>query len=628
MAETYFDILRRYWGYPVFRGQQESIIQGILDEQDLLAVLPTGSGKSICYQIPALMRPGLTLVISPLIALMENQVDQCKQRSIPAGALHGGMDFRDQRTVLDQAMHGRIKLLYVAPERLAQDRFLQFLADLPQWYLMVDEAHCISQWGHDFRPAYLQIIRAKEIKPDLQIAAFTATATKEVISDINQQLGLRSPRTFRDSIAKPNLHSAVVQSANKWSILLDKVRKTKGTQIIYVRSRNRTETVSRYLSQRGIASQAYHAGMPYDRRIQTQEDWIRNRVQVIVATTAFGMGIDKADVRQVIHLDIPETLEEYVQEVGRAGRDGKPAEAVLLFNEEDVDKNVEHLRDQFPDFPFIRQTYKAIGQYLELAVGGGDERKPVDWAAFALRFKLPIRPLMTAIRILELNGYILHLDGWYKPSMVQFLISKESLYEQELPEELQEMIQALLRNYENIFLYPQRISEGKLTTYLGIPKPAVEDLLHKLEQLEVISYQPSTDLPLISIPGERLPVNDLVFDRESYQQLVDRKYEQWNAMHQYLFLQSNQCREQFIGIYFDEQLPRCGHCDLCLTAQISLDVREVWQKLQQDAWTLAAFVDSYAGSHQEKVLEHLSLLESEQWIWIDGDRNIHLNGER
>ncbi|MCB0601501.1 MAG: RecQ family ATP-dependent DNA helicase [Saprospiraceae bacterium] len=625
MEETYFDILRRYWGYPVFRGQQESIIVAILSGKDVLAFLPTGSGKSICYQLPALMRPGLTLVISPLIALMENQVTQCKQRGIPAGALHGGMEYRSQQTVLDQAEHGRIKLLYIAPERLNQDRFLEFLSNIPELYVMVDEAHCISQWGHDFRPAYLQINRIKASRPEVQIAAFTATATPEVGEDISSQLELKDPVVFRESVAKSNLQLIVNKETNKWSEMLDRIQAITGTQIVYVRSRNRAESVSRYLIQRGIKSKAYHAGMPYEQRMQTQNDWISGKTRIIVATTAFGMGIDKADVRQVIHLDIPETLEEYIQEAGRAGRDGAQATAVLLFQDEDIEKNIEHLRDQFPDFTFIRKVYKMIGQYLDVAVGGGDEMKPVDWVGFSVQYQVPLRPLMTAVRILEMNGYIIQLDSWYKPASVQFRIQKESLYDLELPGELMDVLQVLMRTYEGIFLFPQRISEGKLAGLLSRPKEEVVQALQLLEKMEVISYQPSTDLPMIAIAGERLPAQDLIFDRAGYQQLVDRKYQQWNAMYGYVTLESGACREQAIGNYFNEKLPHCGRCDLCRELLVSIPQKEVWSRLLKAGWSLPEFVKSFSEDHRNQVLDHLTHMESEHLIWIDGDRNIHIN---
>ena len=625
MEETYFDILRGYWGYPVFRGQQESIIESILSGRDVLAFLPTGSGKSICYQVPALMRSGLTLVISPLIALMENQVSQCKLRGIPAGALHGGMDYRSQQTVLDQAAHQRIKLLYIAPERLGQDRFLDFLSTLPELYVMVDEAHCISQWGHDFRPAYLQINRIMTIIPQVQIAAFTATATPRVGEDISLQLELKNPAIYRESVAKSNLQLIVKEETNKWGEMLDRIQSIHGTQIVYVRSRNRAESVSRYLVQRGIKSKAYHAGMPYEQRMQTQDEWISGRTQIIVATTAFGMGIDKADVRQVIHLDIPETLEEYIQESGRAGRDGALSDAVLLFQKEDIEKNIEHLRDQFPDFTFIRQVYKMVGQYLDVAVGGGDEMKPVDWVGFSVQYRIPLRPLMTALRILEMNGYLVQLDSWYKPASVQFLIQKESLYDLDLPTELMNLLQALMRTYEGIFLFPQRISEGKLASLLATPKDEIERILQLLNKMEVIVYQPSTDLPMIGISGERLPSQDLVFDRTGYQQLVDRKYEQWNAMYTYLTLEVGQCREQAIGTYFNENLPPCGHCDLCRALAVHVPQKEVWNRLLKAGWSLSEFVKSFSEDHRKQVLDHLTHLESEHLIWIDGDRNIHIN---
>ena len=553
------DLLRRYWGFQQFRPLQESIINASLGGRDTLALLPTGSGKSLCYQIPALILPGLTLVVSPLIALMQDQVDALVARDIPAAALHSGQSWKEGEAILRQGLNGQLKLLYVSPERLTAMAFLEYLPGLGISLLAVDEAHCISEWGHDFRPAYRRISDLREELPDVPVLALTATATPEVRADILEQLHMSDAAVIVGPLTRPNLGLQVIHTDRKVDALRDHLG--AGSALIYCRHRKTTEALAASLP----GARAYHGGLPASDRRNLQDAWTSGQSPIMVCTNAFGMGIDKADVRTVVHYDVPDSLESYSQEVGRAGRDGLPAAGVLLYGEADL-RALEALPAQrFPEEEAILDTYRDLTHFLQIPLGDGD----MEWYDFPLdtfltRFQKNATTTLYALKALEQEELVLYSDRVNLPAMCTFTASRAEVEraQSENPV-LVPLVDALLRNYPGILNYPSRISEGRLSRITRLHEGAVSALLLQMDRSGLLSYSPPVNAPRIRLLQPRVRLEDLRID---YGRVLARKeafIKRLGLVIGYL-TQRDICRSRYLASYFGVPAAEdCGTCDVC-----------------------------------------------------------------
>jgi ATP-dependent DNA helicase RecQ len=560
------DILREHWGYPAFRPLQAEIIQSVLDGHDTLALLPTGGGKSICFQVPAVALDGLCIVVSPLIALMKDQVRQLRERGIIAEALYSGLSRKDIDRIIDNAVYGNTQLLYLSPERLKTELLLARLPQMPLRLIAVDEAHCISQWGYDFRPPYREIAAIRVLHPEVPVIAVTATATPQVVVDIETQLEFRpGHKRFQQSFARDNLAYVVRRAESKEQELLKVLKGVPGSSIVYARSRRGTQEIALQLRRFKISADYYHAGLEPDERDRKQAAWIQNKLRVIVSTNAFGMGIDKADVRSVIHMDVPDSPEAYFQEAGRAGRDGQKAYAVLLHQERDEKMLRKQFEQAFPPMDEIRRVYRALGSYLQLATGAGYlESFDFDLTGFLQTYQLNAIPTYHALRALEQAGWISLTDAVYTPANLQIIANKDTLYDYLLKQpKLERIIKAILRTYQGAFVAPVRIREGQLANFL---KLTVEQLTAGLQLLHgegIIEYTPSKDQPQLIFTRERVPAEQMDIDQELYHFRQEQHRLRMEAMLNYL--QREQCRSQLLLAYFGQpDAPPCGICDSCL----------------------------------------------------------------
>ncbi|HQQ98973.1 MAG TPA: ATP-dependent DNA helicase RecQ [Cyclobacteriaceae bacterium] len=560
-------ILKQYWGHDHFRLPQREIIQAAVEGKDVLALLPTGGGKSVCFQVPGLMLEGITIVVSPLIALMQDQVQQLKARNIPALAVYSGMGRNEIDIALDNAVYGKFKFLYVSPERLKTEMFLERFKKMKVSLVAIDEAHCISQWGYDFRPPYLEIHKLREIKPGVRFMALTATATKEVKQDIIDKLRMRSPLVFQKSFSRDNLAFVVRKTEDKERKLVEVLRNVPGTAVVYMRSRKATVDIARYLEQQGISSTYYHAGLSHSDRMIRQEAWISNQKRVMVATNAFGMGIDKADVRVVVHLDLPENLEAYYQEAGRAGRDGKKSYAAVLYHDADVSGLRTKVQQAHPTPDYLKKIYQGLANYFQLAEGSGEgESFEFDLDAFCSRFGFRAGAAFAALKKLEEEGLILLSESFYRPSRAHVQSDKTRLYEfQVANEKFDAVIKALLRVHgSDLFTEFIPIAESKIGHALKINETQVAELLKQLAQLQVISYEPSSEKPQITFISPRQDANRLSLNLKRIEerwQLAESKME---AMIDFAE-QQRRCRMQVMLDYFGEStFDTCGQCDVCV----------------------------------------------------------------
>ncbi|MCS6917589.1 MAG: ATP-dependent DNA helicase RecQ [Chitinophagales bacterium] len=605
-------VLKKHWGYDRFRPPQEEIIRSALSGRDTVALMPTGGGKSICYQLPALVRPGMTLVVSPLISLMRDQVNRLAQMGVPAQALHSGQSFARMDQILNECLRGRCKLLYVAPERLQNDMLLQRVPGMNINLLAVDEAHCVSQWGYDFRPAYLRIAAFRENLPRIPLLALTATATPAVLDDLIEKLHLRHPAVFRTSFLRPNLSYAVLYEEDKPGRLLSMLHKTKGTALVYVRSRQRTQQIARHLAENGITAEAYHAGLMHKVRQQRQQRWMQSSVRVMVCTNAFGMGIDKPDVRLVVHWDLPDNLESYFQEAGRAGRDGKKSHAVLLFNNSDLHDVQQRLQQAVPEPAQIRQVYQALANHFRLALGAGQGCTfPFDLGRFCKTFRLQPMLALNAIKVLEQHEYLLATEAVFLSSSVLLRMKRDDLYRFELENpNLRPLVLALLRSYPGLFEQDVSINEDDLAVALRQTRRQVEEQLRYLHQCGVIAYTPATDEPLITFLQPRHDSRHLPLDVEQLRQRRQRHAESMQAMLRYATRQI-ECRSTMLLRYFGESdSAPCGICDVCLkrnvlsvSGQKSQEIRQVIRSLlQQKAVPLHEIVHQTTAFQEKETL--------------------------
>lgn len=564
MSADIHAILSRYWGYGSFRPLQEDIIRSVLDRRDTLGLLPTGGGKSITFQVPAMALDGVTIVVTPLISLMKDQVDNLRSRGIKAVYLHAGLSRAENRLALDRCRYGKVKLLYLSPEKLQSRRFIDDLRDIPVSLIVVDEAHCISQWGYDFRPSYLRIAGLRQLAPDAPILALTASATPEVVADIMDSLGFRQHNLFARSFARDNISYIVRNGDDKERQLLRVLNGTTGSAIVYVRSRRRTRETAQWLMSEGISARYYHAGLSPEEKDERQNSWKSGETRVIVATNAFGMGIDKPDVRAVIHLDTPSSLEEYYQEAGRAGRDGLPAFAVLLASGVDKGRLTRMIAERFPDKDYCRRVYELAGNFTGVPVGSGyNEVYEFNFPLFCKRFDLRPVPTDSALRLLTHAGYIEYIEELTTRSRVIILLAKHELYNLRLDPGVDKVFQAILRTYTGLFADYVYINESVIARHTSLTEQAVYESLLTLNRLHVLHYVPRKSTPYLLYTTSRELPRHLTFPRAVYEDMRRRLELRVEAMKRFAF-DSSECRVNTMLRYFGENpVEPCGKCDVC-----------------------------------------------------------------
>ncbi len=561
------EILKQYWGYDAFRPLQLDIIQSVLDGRDTLALMPTGGGKSICFQVPAMMSEGICIVISPLIALMQDQVQHLKNRNISALGIFSGMHKNQIDIALDNCIYGNIKFLYVSPERLQTKIFIERAKQMKINLLAIDEAHCISQWGYDFRPLYAKISDFRKLIPDVPLIALTATATQEVKTDIIEKLEMVNPQLFQQSFARANLSYSAFKEDDKERRLMKILQNVQGSAVVYVRNRRRTQEVSDMLNKYNISATFYHAGLNSVERTKRQENWIKNRVRAIVATNAFGMGIDKPDVRAVVHLDLPDNLESYYQEAGRAGRDGEKAYAVALFNQSDIDGLEKNVLQSYPPIELIRKVYQCLGNLFQLAVGSGEFASyDFDLLEFQRRFELPPTDTYFALKILETQGFIQLSEGFKNTSKLMFKVDNRQLYDFQLRNsKYDSFIKLLLRMYGGeLFGTFLTISEANIAKAFSIPVKEIEIWLVTLEKLDILFYDKQKDKPQLTFLTPRFDLRELPLQELEIKNRKERDIQKAKSVKHYAE-QPNRCRTQLLLEYFNEITDaECGICDNCL----------------------------------------------------------------
>ncbi|MEQ8704492.1 MAG: ATP-dependent DNA helicase RecQ [Phaeodactylibacter sp.] len=634
MSTAPIEILQQYWGYDSFRPLQEDIIQSVLDGKDTLALLPTGGGKSICFQVPALAREGICIVVSPLIALMKDQVENLRKRGILAEAIYSGMRKSDIDRILDNCVYGKTKFLYLSPERLTTELARVRISRMPVNLLAVDEAHCISQWGYDFRPPYLDIASIRELLPEkVPVLALTATATPEVVRDIQEKLEFPEPNVLQKSFNRSNLSYSILYEEGKDQKLIDIFKRVKGSGIVYVRNRRKTKEAAMLLRRHGISADYYHAGLSSEERSQKQEAWMSGKCRVMACTNAFGMGIDKPDVRAVAHLELPDSLEAYFQEAGRAGRDGEKAYAVLLYQTQDGQRLLKQFEQAFPPLEEVRRVYRALGSYFQLAVGSGEgESFDFDIVTFTQNFQLNIFITYSALRILEQSGWIALTEAVFIPSRLQIIVGKEVLYDYQLRHpKLDKLLKVILRTYQGAFQYPIKLREGQLANFLNITRDQLQQMLRKLHQDEVVDYQEQKDMPQVLFLKERVDADNLHIDHQLHNFRKNRQYER--IQQAITYAETPVCRSRQLLAYFGEtDSEKCGICDVCTgrtKAELSTEDYEKYktkieQLLRREPLSLKALMESFPPRREEQVLKALEYLLDEGFIDQTEDR-LHWN---
>ena len=630
MNET--EILKRYWGYESFRPLQDDIVRSVLDGNDTLALLPTGGGKSVCYQVPAMVMDGICIVISPLIALMKDQVEQLTARNISAVAIFSGMGKREIDILLDNCIYGNIKFLYLSPERLLSELVRERISYMNVNLIAVDEAHCISQWGYDFRPPYLQISAIRDIHPTVPVLALTATATRRVRQDIIEKLALENPAVFVQSFARRNISYIVHTDEDKYKKLLKIVNNVPGSGLVYVRNRRETTEIALFLKRNGVAADFYHAGIDRDERFKRQADWKNNILRVIVATNAFGMGIDKPDVRFVVHLDLPESLEAYYQEAGRAGRDGNRSYAVLLANRSDQLALEARYLNSFPSVDEIKKIYHHLGNYFQLAFGAGEGLSfSFDLADFCKRFDVSVIKTLNALKFLERDGYITLSENVFLPSRLLFVVGHEDVYRFQIEQAGYDLlIKAILRLYGGVFEYYVKISEADIATKIRTSYSDVVRFLSNLQEQGILSYLPQTDEPQLTYVRPRTDFLHLDVDARFVELRKKIQTDQMKAVVAYSNM--HLCRNIQLLKYFDEIDPvKCGVCDVCIDEKKADDPErlsnyidfEIATLLQSETYSLDELLASLkTGSENEKISRIRELLDAGK-IKTDG-KNYYL----
>ncbi len=627
--DTFHQILQKVWGHQNFRPLQEDIIHSVYEGNDTLALMPTGGGKSITFQVPALAKEGICLVITPLIALMKDQVEALKAKKIKALSIHSGMDAREISIALDNCIYGDYKFLYLSPERIGTEIFRQRVQKMNVSFIVVDEAHCISQWGYDFRPSYLKIVELRDLVLYAPVIALTATATPLVADDIMDKLRFRKKNLLKTSFERKNLAYIVRKTDDKPKYLLKVAEKTPGSGIVYVRSRKQTKEVCELLQRSGQSADFYHAGLSPSVRSQKQDEWKSGKTRIIVATNAFGMGIDKPDVRFVVHIDVPDSIEAYFQEAGRAGRDEQRAYAVLLYNDADRTKAGQRIRVEFPPIETIRKVYQAACTFLNIPYGAGKNTAyDFNLTNFSIAYKVHTLTAYSALQILQREGYLELTDELDNPSRVMFTIGRDELYKFQVNHaELDAFIKLLLRAYSGLFSEYVRINEETLAKAANISLDNVYNNLKTLSRLHIISYIPRKKTPILFFNEERLDDSNLRISAENYASRKQRQEERTEHMLEYAS-STSKCRSQFLLSYFGEaDSYRCGICDVCKerneiglsTYEFNLILDDIKKALHEQALKLELLVDSLP-QQPDKTIKVI------RWLLDNGKLLQHENG--
>ena len=584
MADIFQSILQKYWGYPDFRGIQRNIIESIASGRDTLGLMPTGGGKSITFQVPALAQEGVCIVITPLIALMKDQVQHLREHGILADAIYADKSRSEILQTLDNAIFGGVKILYVSPERLASEMFQTKLRHIHVSFITVDEAHCISQWGYDFRPSYLQIASIREMKPGIPILALTATATPEVVDDIQERLHFKEKNVFKMSFERKNLAYVVREAEDKQGEMIHILQSVGGSAIIYARSRKRTKEMAQLLSQQGITATFYHAGLDPDVKDQRQKAWQKDEVRVMCATNAFGMGIDKPDVRVVIHIDCPDSLEAYFQEAGRAGRDGQKSYAVLLYNKHDELKLCKRVDDTFPPKELIQDIYEHLAYFYQIGVGSGQGKTfEFDIEKFCVTYKYFPTKVDAALRILERSGYLHYEDNPDGKARVMFLLGRNDLYQlDQLAPSQDAVVTALLRSYGSLFVDLTYIDETMIARQAELTIQQVYFALKSLAARHIIQFIPRRKIPFISYTRDRVDGDKVVIPKEVWESRREQYEKRIKSMIRYA-KNDEVCRSRQLLAYFGEENDRdCKQCDVCLADQAEEREKELRRKVAEN----------------------------------------------
>lgn len=630
------DILKQYWGYPSFRPMQEDIVDSVIEGKDTLALLPTGGGKSICFQVPAMAMEGVCIVITPLISLMKDQVMHLKKIGIAAAAIFSGMHHNEIEIAYNQAVFGMLKFLYVSPERLLTNEFIEALKKMKVCLLAVDESHCISQWGYDFRPPYLKIAEIRQYIPNTPVMALTATATPKVVDDIQFRLGFKEKNVFQTSYERKNVTYNVIHEADKYGLLYRLLKKMEqGSGIVYVRSRKRTKIIADWLQSVGISASFYHAGLDTKTRDYRQQMWMEGKIKVIVATNAFGMGIDKPDVRIVVHLDLPDSLEAYFQEAGRAGRDLQPSEAFLLVTDTDIKKLKDNLQSSYPELDKIKTIYNALGNYLQIPIGAGENQEyNFNINEFAQYYNFSLLEVYNTIKLIEREGYIVISEALQTPTKIHIKANREDLYRFQIEyREYDTLIKYMLRNLPGVLSDFINIREETIFQKTGLPVDKIERQLKNLDNMNFLTYIPRSDKPKIQFITERLDTKHFHLSKEVYN---DRKSDAEKRMQAVIDFVNNEkdCRSVQLLRYFGEDMKRrCGECDVCssknkktLTQDEYLEISEIIvNELKENETNIHDIIEILKSYREEKVVTSIKWMLDNNIIKQDEDGILSIN---
>ena len=630
---TYEEILQQYWGYAKFRPLQQEIIESVCQGNDTLGLMPTGGGKSITFQVAALSKPGLCIVITPLIALMKDQVDNLKRRQIKATAVYSGMTNTEIDIAFNNCILGDYKFLYISPERLKTQRFIQVVTQMSVNLIAVDESHCISQWGYDFRPSYLEIANIREILPKVPILALTATATPDVVDDIQEKLHFKTKNVFSKSFERKNLTYSVFEKNDKVGALLQICRNTKGTGIVYVATRKETKEIAYVLQQNGFVADFYHGGLDAATRAKKQELWMRTPNEIMVSTNAFGMGIDKPDVRFVVHLNIPESLEAYFQEAGRAGRDEKDAQAYLFYNQGDIQKLKDNFEKKYPSFQTVSETYDSLGNYCQVGIGDGEGTvHDFDLVDFCKKFNLGIVETMNAMKLLEEEGFILSSDPEDTHSKIKLNYDRNELYKFQIEhKDIDPFLKFLLRNCTGVFTDFVPINENHLAQVAKCTVEVIKNYLNYLHKIEVLTYIPAKQNPIITFISNRVEKKSVRLNEQFILQRKERQRKRLEAVIQYV-TNTSKCRCTQLLEYFGEKSSvRCGKCDVCVTRNevniSSLQFDYIVEDLKKCIGSMPASLDEIYQKttikDEQQILSVIKFLLDKQKIrYVEGGRLI------
>ncbi len=611
--EEKYTILKKYWGFESFRPVQEQIIDAVCENQDVLALLPTGGGKSICFQLPTLLTDGLCIVVTPLIALMYDQVEQLKKKGIKAIAINSSLTKREIDIGLDNCIYGDVKFLYLSPERLKTDLFRERLTKMNVSLLAIDEAHCISQWGYDFRPSYLDISEIRSLIPKVNIIALTATATSKVKVDIEEKLHLKEAKVFKRSFARTNLSYSVRLVDDKEKKLIEVLKSVPGSTIVYVNTRKATKEIATLLYRNGVSADFYHGGLPHDERTSKQQKWIGDQTRVIVATNAFGMGIDKPNVRLVIHMSLPQDLESYYQEAGRAGRDERKAYALIIHNQADIEELMQRVRIQHPSLDLMKRVYQGLANYYKLAIGsGGENSYDFDIHTFAEKFNFNNLEAYYAIKKLEEEGLLQLNESFYAPSRLFFTVDNKVLYEFQIANAVFDpLVKAILRLYGGeVFSQHLNISERQIADYLETTESKIKAALVKLNELSIVDYDSKKDQPQLLFVNQRYGVDELPIDKVRVGERKSNASGKMNEVIKYI-KNSDRCRTAQLLGYFDERdFDKCGICDVCVEEkkedynhEMQHYREQIFAIMSEKSYVIDELIDIINPIHKEDFLE-------------------------